>query len=291
MKKQEIAQRCRGQRISHAELVAEAQQVLRDAGAGNHERAMFITELSKNVVGNDLPLFCQLQPKVKVRTSDAWSRAYDLAFKFIADKELGFTLETINVECGDAKEKLESAIANISHADAEIGNLLRFNRNDNEHYGFKTRVNRYTEMSSDANAGGARRNGPYQTADRRKGSTSAVTPKGNAGSTSNAKGSAKNLKQQAQLTRSAARRGIDGSVDKGSAAANRDKEKALAAARRVQQAKKLREERERTLRMRRVGKQISESTESDLPSQNLSEFELPDEDLRQVEKELTSTSD
>lgn len=149
MRKQEIARKCRGQRISHGELVAEAQQKLRESGVGNHERAMFITELSKAVVGDDCPLLCQLQPKVKIRTSAAWSRAYDLAFKFIAEHNLGFTLETINVECGDAKQRLESAINNISHSGAQLGELLRRGGSDSESEPFQARVNRYRVRTSD----------------------------------------------------------------------------------------------------------------------------------------------
>lgn len=153
MQRKEIERRCRGQRISHAELVAEAQQKLKESGAGNHQRAMFISELAEAVVGNNCPVLCQLQPKIKIRTDIAWLRAYDLAFKFIDEHGLGLTMKTLTIECGDTKQKLESAVADIAAATEQLEELVMLSQTDkgeSESETFQTKVNKFTEMTSDA---------------------------------------------------------------------------------------------------------------------------------------------
>ena len=240
MRKQEIAQKCRGQRISHAELVAEAQQKLRESGVGNHERAMFISELSKAVVGDDTPVLCQLQPKVKIRTSAAWSRAYDLAFKFIAEHNLGMTLETINVECGDAKQRLESAIANISHSGAQLGELLRRGGSDSESEPFQARVNRYRVRTSDQ--------ATQHTPERKRPVRPAVAEKKPPAKAVPAKQPVKAVAKKPQP-----------------AAATRAKED------------------DRKGKVRRIGQKALDTSESDAPSQALTDVELSEEDLKDDE--------
>ena len=135
----------RGQRISHAELVAESRETLREAGVGNHERAMFISELSKAVVGNKSPLLYQIQPKVRFRTSKAWKKAYDIIFAYIAENNLEKTLETVGIEMGENLQQTSRRLANEPGANFDY--LLHVGRTVDT---FNQKVKRYTAMTSDS---------------------------------------------------------------------------------------------------------------------------------------------
>lgn len=135
----------RGQRISHAELVAESRETLREAGVGNHERAMFISELSKAVVGNKSPLLYQIQPKVRFRTSKAWKKAYDIIFAYIAENNLEKTLETVGIEMGENLQQTSRRLANEPGANFDY--LLHVDRTVDT---FNQKVKRYTAMTSDS---------------------------------------------------------------------------------------------------------------------------------------------
>lgn len=135
----------RGQRISHAELVAESRETLREAGVGNHERAMFISELSKAVVGNKSPLLYQIQPRVRFHTSKAWKKAYDIIFSYIAENNLEKTLETIGVEMGENLQQTSKRVANEPGANFDY--ILNVDRTIDT---FNQKVKRYTAMTSES---------------------------------------------------------------------------------------------------------------------------------------------
>ncbi|OHT05815.1 hypothetical protein TRFO_26317 [Tritrichomonas foetus] len=147
----------RGQRISHADLVAESRETLRQAGVGNHERAMFITELSKAVVGNKNPLLYQIQPKMRFHTSKAWKKAYDLVFTFIAENNLEKTLETIGVEMGETLQQTSQRLANESGM--SFSYVLNVDRGTDT---FDQRVRRYAQ-NSDSESISERAPSPPQT--------------------------------------------------------------------------------------------------------------------------------
>lgn len=142
----------RGQRISHAELVAESRETLRDAGVGNHERAMFISELSKAVVGNKSPLLYQIQPRVRFRTSKAWKKAYDIIFSYIAENNLEKTLETVGIEMGENLQQASRRLA--SEPNANFDYLLNVDRTVDT---FNQKVKKYTAMTSDSESFAERR--------------------------------------------------------------------------------------------------------------------------------------
>ena len=135
----------RGQRISHADLVAESRETLRQAGVGNHERAMFITELSRAVVGHKSPLLYQIQPRVKFHTQKEWKKAYDLVFAYIAEHNLEKTLETIGIEMGETLQQTTQRLANESGIDFSY--VLNGNRVTDT---FNERVQKYTKIHSES---------------------------------------------------------------------------------------------------------------------------------------------
>lgn len=88
----------RGQRISRQELISESQEVLQNAGVGNHSRAQFLVEVSREVVGSENPLFCQLQPKIHSHESDSWIHAFSLVFQYLTEHKLQSTLSAVEAE-------------------------------------------------------------------------------------------------------------------------------------------------------------------------------------------------
>ena len=93
----------RGQRISREELIAESQEVLLNAGVGNHSRAQFLVEVAQEVVGSQNPLFCQLQPKIHSHESESWVRAFGLVFQYLVERDLQSTLSAVEVEFGQGE--------------------------------------------------------------------------------------------------------------------------------------------------------------------------------------------
>jgi hypothetical protein len=114
MKKANIAQKCRGQRISTQELIAEAQQRLEECGVSNHQRALFVRLTAEVLVRNRNPLFAQQQPKTPKSVQNAyWIQAYAIALQFLKELDLKFTLETILIERPDVPAGDQSVTGNV----------------------------------------------------------------------------------------------------------------------------------------------------------------------------------
>jgi hypothetical protein len=99
--------KCRGQRISQAELVIESQERLRECGVPNHQRAQCLSLLTQHVVGNPNPVLCQQQPKrprFKGALPPAWRRAYGLVLNYLKERNLEFTINTVTLERPDILE-------------------------------------------------------------------------------------------------------------------------------------------------------------------------------------------
>jgi hypothetical protein len=95
----------RGQRISHAELISEAQQRLRSCGVPNHERAVSLSLLAKAVSESDELILCQQKPKQpKSPATQEWRKAYGLVVTWLKEHDLPFTLETVEVERPEISE-------------------------------------------------------------------------------------------------------------------------------------------------------------------------------------------
>jgi hypothetical protein len=107
------ASKCRGQRISHTELVAESQQRLKECGVSNHQRAYFIRLVAEAVAGNPNPLFAQQQPKKpKSVQTTAWVQAYAIALQYLKELDLRLTLEAVLIERPDVPGTNVSGISN-----------------------------------------------------------------------------------------------------------------------------------------------------------------------------------
>jgi hypothetical protein len=119
-----LRRKVRGQRISHEDLVAEAQQVLLESGIRNYTRADFVNRLAKVVVGNDAPILCQLQPRARENCSPSWLYAWDLVSSFVAQNNLALTIDTLNVELTTTKQKLRLTLKETRNADGEFNDLL-----------------------------------------------------------------------------------------------------------------------------------------------------------------------
>lgn len=116
----------RGQRISRLELITESQQVLQDAGVGNHSRAQFLVEVSREVVGSDDPLFCQLQPKIHSHESEPWIRAYSLVFQYLTEHNLQSTLSAVEAEFNQGQLPKELTTFKKGEASAHLMKILNY---------------------------------------------------------------------------------------------------------------------------------------------------------------------
>jgi hypothetical protein len=110
----------RGQRISRPELIAESRVVLAKAGVGNRSRANVLCEVTSEVVHSTNPVLTSLQPRVLTRDTDAWQRAFGLAFQYLEEHQMSRTLQTCATEKGDTT-KLERQ---LSTADEQFSSLL-----------------------------------------------------------------------------------------------------------------------------------------------------------------------
>jgi hypothetical protein len=119
-----LERQLRGQRISHQELVAEAQAALLRSGMRSYARADFVNQLSKVVVGNRRPVLCQLQPAVREDCAPAWLYAWDLVSSYIAHNNLALTIDTLNAELAQTKQKLRLTLKSARNADEEFSELL-----------------------------------------------------------------------------------------------------------------------------------------------------------------------
>jgi hypothetical protein len=99
----------RGQRISESELIREAQAALIEAGIPNRQRAKYIRNLTRVVVGNGTPVLAQLQPKtgrpkhhflsrLDPGFSPAWIRAYQFVAAYLNENGLKLTRQTVATE-------------------------------------------------------------------------------------------------------------------------------------------------------------------------------------------------
>jgi hypothetical protein len=116
--------KCRGQRISHAELVAESKQRFKECGVDCHQRALFINLLGGEVVGHPDRLFSQQQPRNPKSggTSVAWTEAYALVVGFLRERGLVLTVDTVEHERPaslEAKSTLPLTLAQISRSASE----------------------------------------------------------------------------------------------------------------------------------------------------------------------------
>lgn len=116
-----MSSRTRGQRISRPELIRDSRAALIQAGVGNHSRALFVSEISRDVVGSEHPAYAQLQPHIKKRDTEAWERAYVIVNQYLALHNLKITLDTTTIETRvpPPKPSLED-----STADEQLGDLL-----------------------------------------------------------------------------------------------------------------------------------------------------------------------
>lgn len=116
----------RGQRISRQELILESQEVLQNAGVGNHSRAQFLVEVSREVVGSDNPLFCQLQPKIHSHESESWIRAFSLVFQYLTEHSLQSTLSAVEAEFNQGQLPKELTTFKKGEASTHLMRILKF---------------------------------------------------------------------------------------------------------------------------------------------------------------------
>lgn len=61
-------------------------------------QAQFTYEIGKHVIGSRDARFFSLQPELKIRSEEAWNRAYVLVFKYLQKYDMKTTLATIERE-------------------------------------------------------------------------------------------------------------------------------------------------------------------------------------------------
>jgi hypothetical protein len=79
-------------------LLREGPRVFQERGVVNHERGVFARLVGDEVVGRPHPLFWSMQPKIKVRQTPAWLRAYSIVFAFLRDQHADETQLAIDME-------------------------------------------------------------------------------------------------------------------------------------------------------------------------------------------------
>jgi hypothetical protein len=79
-------------------LLREGQKVVNDCGVVNSAHSVFTRLICEEVSGSRHPLFISLQPRVKVRESLAWLRAYAIVFAFLIEHRAKETQQTVDME-------------------------------------------------------------------------------------------------------------------------------------------------------------------------------------------------
>ena len=83
---------------SKKELLEKTSAELERCGVEMQTQAQFTYEIGKHVIGSRDFRFLSLQPEVKLREDEAWSRAYVLVFKYLQKYDMKTTLATIERE-------------------------------------------------------------------------------------------------------------------------------------------------------------------------------------------------
>jgi hypothetical protein len=89
-----------GERITRAEVLQRARDLVIQAGVGNHSRAEFVRRLAAMLVGSDKPAFVRFQPAPHDRSPLAWEQAYAFVFQYLLFHKLSGTVETASAEAG-----------------------------------------------------------------------------------------------------------------------------------------------------------------------------------------------
>jgi hypothetical protein len=89
-----------GERITRAEVLQRARDLIIQAGLGNHSRSEFVRRLAAELVGSENPAFVRFQPTPHDKNSLAWEQAYAFIFQYLVFHKLSGTLETANAETG-----------------------------------------------------------------------------------------------------------------------------------------------------------------------------------------------
>lgn len=135
----------RGQKISRQELINESQEVLQNAGVGNHSRAQFLVEVSREVVGSDNPLFCQLQPRIHKHESESWIRAFSLVFQYLTEHNLQSTLSAVEAEFNRGQLPKELTSFRKGEASTHLMKILKSTPPPQE-TSFQSRVKEYIKQ-------------------------------------------------------------------------------------------------------------------------------------------------
>jgi hypothetical protein len=101
MSQKSLPSQVRGQRISRDELIKEARDELDTSGVNRFLRAEYLSELATVVVGNNAPILCQKQPKVRQIPDRYWEAAHRLVAAYLIENGLTLTQKTATVEFSD----------------------------------------------------------------------------------------------------------------------------------------------------------------------------------------------
>lgn len=83
---------------SKKELLEQTSAELERCGVEMQTQAQFTYEIGKQVIGSRDARFFSLQPELKIRSEEAWNRAYVLVFKYLQKYDMKTTLATIERE-------------------------------------------------------------------------------------------------------------------------------------------------------------------------------------------------
>jgi hypothetical protein len=121
-------------------IVEQLPGVFEERGVANHERSVFTRLVGEEVIGSSTPLFFCMQPKLKVRPSKAWARAYSLVFAWL-EQNAKETREAISVEFTKSPKAPEkpAADAEFENVSDEFDRLRRVDIDD-----FRDRVEGYS---------------------------------------------------------------------------------------------------------------------------------------------------
>lgn len=127
-------------------ILEQCPKVLESLGVKNWERSSFIQMISAEVVGSTNHMFFGMQPKLKVRESKAWARAYQIVMEYLKANKATNTLKTIEIEFkqGPGNVEMPEPSEDFEATDDDFLDILGYQLTESEHV-FETRVKTFYE--------------------------------------------------------------------------------------------------------------------------------------------------
>ena len=129
--------------IHKYELMDLVSDELDRCGVEMQTQAQFSYELSKYVIGSKNFRFVSLQPEIRLRDEEAWTRAYTLVMKYLQKLEMKTTLATIEREAAGKKIPNDPKFLRRQPVADHLSNILHAHKR----LTFQQRVSQFTHKA------------------------------------------------------------------------------------------------------------------------------------------------